>query len=120
MQPIVYGIPNCDTIKKTLDWFRNHDIEVSFHNYKKEGITKTLLNEWVKQVGWEVLLNKKGTTWKQLSPEEQAAATNAKAVVTLLAANTSMIKRPVITLEGQVCVVGFNETALLELAAKCK
>jgi len=120
MQPIVYGIPNCDTIKKTLDWFRKHDIEVSFHNYKKEGISKTLLNEWVKQVGWEVLLNKKGTTWKQLSPEEQAAATNAKAVVTLLATHTSMIKRPVITLDNQVCVVGFNETALLELAGKCK
>lgn len=120
MQPIVYGIPNCDTIKKTLDWFKKQDIEVNFHNYKKEGITKTLLNEWVKQVGWEVLLNKKGTTWKQLGPEEQAAATNAKAVVALLAANTSMIKRPVITLDNQVCVVGFNEAALQELAGKCK
>lgn len=120
MQPIVYGIPNCDTIKKTLDWFKKHEIEVSFHNYKKEGITKTLLNDWAKQVGWEVLLNKKGTTWKQLSPEEQATATNTKAVVALLAAHTSMIKRPVITFDNQVCVVGFDETALSELAAKCK
>lgn len=120
MQPIVYGIPNCDTIKKTLDWFKKHEIEVSFHNYKKEGITKTLINEWVKQVGWEILLNKKGTTWKQLSPEEQATATNAKAVVALLAANTSMIKRPVIIFDNQVSAVGFDETALQELAAKCK
>lgn len=120
MTPIVYGIPNCDTIKKTLDWFRKHNIEVAFHNYKKEGISKTLLNDWIKQVGWEVLLNKKGTTWKQLSEAEQASATNGKAVATLLAAHTSMIKRPVITLDSQVCVVGFDEAALLELAAKCK
>lgn len=120
MQPIVYGIPNCDTVKKTLNWFKKHAIEVSFHNYKKDGITTTLLNEWVKQVGWELLLNKKGTTWKQLDPEAQAAATNAKAVVALLAANTSMIKRPVITLDNQVCAVGFNEAALQDLAAKCK
>ncbi|RYD97866.1 MAG: Spx/MgsR family RNA polymerase-binding regulatory protein [Sphingobacteriales bacterium] len=120
MQPIVYGIPNCDTIKKTLEWFRKQAIEVSFHNYKKEGITKTLLSEWIKQVGWEVLLNKKGTTWKQLSPEEQAAATDAEAVVALLAAHTSMIKRPVITFDGQVFAVGFNEPALLDLAGKCK
>ncbi len=120
MQPTVYGIPNCDTVKKTLDWFKKQEIEVSFHNYKKDGITKTLLKEWVEQVGWEILLNKKGTTWKQLKPEEQAAATNATAVINLLAANTSMIKRPVVIFDGKVCTVGFNETALQELAGKCK
>ena len=67
----VYGIPNCDTIKKTLAWFKQQKIEVEFWDYKRSGITKQKLSDWCKQVGWEVLLNKKSTTWRSLTIGEQ-------------------------------------------------
>lgn len=112
----VFGIPNCDTVKKAINWLKAGQIEFTFHNYKTQGITKTLLLEWSEQVGWQLLLNKKGTTWKKLSAEEQALATNAKNVVNLLAANTSMIKRPVITKGKEVLSVGFDPAAQQKLA----
>ena len=68
----IYGIPNCDTIKKTRDWFKQKNIEIIFHDYKKEGIGKEKLTAWCKLTGWEVLLNKKSSTWRGLSPEEQS------------------------------------------------
>jgi arsenate reductase len=66
----VYGIPNCDTVKKSLDWLKKNKIDYEFHDYKKSGITKAKLEAWSKKVGWEVLVNKKGTTWRKLTPEE--------------------------------------------------
>ena len=112
MKLTVFGIPNCDTVKKAMNWLKEKDIDLTFHNYKTQGVTRALLLEWSKQVGWELLLNKKGTTWKKLSAEEQASATNTKSVVDLLEVHTSMIKRPVITMEdGQVLVVGFDKAA---------
>ncbi len=108
----LYGIPNCNTVKKAIDWLNANNVAFEFHNFKKSGITKTLLNDWCGQVAWEVLLNKKGTTWRKLSEVEQASATNAKNVVALLAEHTSMIKRPVITQNGKIVAVGFDEAAL--------
>lgn len=107
----VYGIPNCDTVKKTLDWLKKHKIEYSFHNYKTDGITAAKLHEWSKQVGWETILNKKSTTWKQIGPEAQAKITNEKNAVAALKENTSMVKRPVIEKGDKVVAVGFNEAA---------
>ncbi|MEI9933478.1 MAG: ArsC/Spx/MgsR family protein [Ferruginibacter sp.] len=68
---IIYGIANCDTIKKTLDWFKKNKIDFTFHDYKKVGISKSKLETWSKQVGWEILLNKKSSTWRSLSAAEQ-------------------------------------------------
>lgn len=117
MKLTVFGIPNCDTVKKAMSWLKAKDIDLTFHNYKTQGVTRALLLEWSKQVGWELLLNKKGTTWKKLSAEEQASATNTKSVVALLEVHPSMIKRPVITMEdGQVLVVGFDKAAQERLA----
>jgi Spx/MgsR family transcriptional regulator len=105
----VYGIPNCDSIKKAFDWFKSNSIEVKFHDYKKEGIKKQKLAEWCKIVGWEILLNKKSTTWRGLSKEQQNNITDKTTAIQLMQQNTSLIKRPVIEV-GEQLLVGFNET----------
>jgi len=105
----VYGIPNCDTVKKTLNWLKAHKIKHQFHNYKTEGITTAKLKTWCKQKGWEFILNKKSTSWRGLDATEQNMITNEKAAIVLMAASTSIIKRPVIENEkGEVVVVGFD------------
>jgi Spx/MgsR family transcriptional regulator len=108
---IVYGIPNCDTVKKVFTWLQAHKIPYQFHDYKKEGITPAQLKKWSEQVGWEILLNKKSTTWRELDATTQASILNEKAAVQLMAKHTSIIKRPVIEKNGEVMAVGFNETA---------
>ncbi len=112
---IIYGIPNCDTIKKTLTWFQKNQVPYEFHDYKKKGITQAKLKAWSKQAGWEKLLNKKGTTWRQLDEATQASITNEAKAVALMSINTSIIKRPVIEQEGKVVSVGFDEAALRPL-----
>ncbi len=109
----VYGIPNCDTIKKTQDWLKKNKIEYSFHNYKSDGISKEKLSAWCKKIGWELLLNKKSTTWKSLTPQEQENATTQTAAITIMQQNNSIIKRPVIE-AGNVILVGFNETEFIK------
>ena len=105
---IVYGIPNCDTTRKLLLWLKEKNIGFHFHDYKKSGISKTTLSVWCKQVGWEKLLNKRGTTWKGLPPEIQEKITSQSAAVNLMAENTSLIKRPVVETGGKL-LVGFDE-----------
>ena len=107
----VYGIPNCDTIKKTLSWLKENKIAVTFHDYKKEGITKQKLLAWCKIAGWETLLNKKSATWRGLSAVQQALITNQTAAIQLMIENTSIIKRPVLEI-GETLLVGFNEAEL--------
>jgi Spx/MgsR family transcriptional regulator len=104
----VYGIPNCDTIKKTLDWLKANKVVFAFHDYKKSGISNSLLQQWSKQVDWQLLLNKKSTTWKACTPEEQLAATKKTGAIALMACKTSVIKRPVIEMNGAVIAVGFD------------
>lgn len=105
----VYGIPNCNSVKKAVDWLNNAAIPFDFHNYKKQGITAAKLNGWCKQVGWEKLLNKKGTTWRKLSPEQQEGITNQKAAVQMMQENPSIIKRPVVEYEGKL-MVGYDDS----------
>ncbi len=106
--PIVYGISNCDTIKKTLEWFTKNKIPFVFYDYKRSGITKEKLTAWCKQVGWEVLLNKKSTTWRALSPVVQIKVISQSAAIKVMIENTSIIKRPVIE-SGNQLLVGYNE-----------
>lgn len=106
---IVYGIPNCDTVKKALTWLQNHKISYSFHDYKKEGIPPAKLKAWSKQLGWEMILNKKSATWRQLGAASQASMNDEKAAIAVMTDNTSIIKRPVIEKGETVVVVGFNE-----------
>ena len=112
----IYGIPNCDTIKKTVDWFKQQNIPIIFHDYKKEGISKEKLTAWCKLTGWEILLNKKSATWRGLSPEEQSKITSKAAAIQLMKTQNSIIKRPVIEVDGKL-LVGFDEETLNKLFA---
>lgn len=106
----LYGIKNCNTVKKAIDWLNSHKVAFVFHDYKKEGISKAQLTSWTKQVNWEALVNKKGTTWRALSDEEKAKVTNATSAIALMQEKTSVIKRPLIEKDGKVVTVGFDET----------
>ena len=101
-----YGIPNCDTVKKARQWLQAEGREFTFHDYKKEGADPAKLAAWADQVGWEVLLNKRGTTFRKLSDEDKTDIDQAKAV-RLMADNPSMIKRPVVEHDGGL-LVGFK------------
>lgn len=111
---IVYGIPNCDTVKKALNWLKAHKINYEFHDYKKLGISPAKLKTWSQQAGWEILLNKKGSTWRGLDPAIQVSITTEAKAIKLMAASTSSIKRPVIEKDNKVILVGFNEQAYAE------
>lgn len=105
----VYGIKNCNTVKKGLDWLNKNKIEFEFHDYKKEGITASKLKDWIKQIGWESLVNKKGTTWRQLDESVKDKVTNQKEAIALMIEKTSVIKRPLIEARGKVLALGFDE-----------
>lgn len=102
----LYGIRNCDTMKKAWTWLDQHDVAYEFHDYKKQGIDRATLEGWAKQVGWQVLLNKAGTTFKNLPDPDKADITEAKAIGLMLA-QPSMIKRPVLDAGGAL-TVGFK------------
>jgi arsenate reductase len=102
----IYGIPNCDTMKKARTWLAQNGVAEEFHDYKKEGADKAKLKAWAGEVGWEVLLNKAGTTFRGLPEADKQNLTEAKAL-TLMEANPSLIKRPVLELGDQV-IVGFK------------
>ena len=106
---ILYGIKNCNTVKKAIDWLTKNKIEFEFHDYKKQGITTAKLSAWSKQVGWESLVNKKGTTWRQLDEAEQKKVTNEKAAIALMMEKNSVIKRPLIEEGDKVLLLGFDE-----------
>ncbi len=102
----IYGIKNCDTMKKARTWLEAHKVAHQFHDYKTAGIDKATLEDWVKKVGWEVLLNRAGTTFKKLPDTEKENITEKKAV-SLMLAQPSMIKRPVLEAKGKL-TVGFK------------
>ena len=102
----LYGIPNCDTVKKARTYLDGRGLDYQFHDYKKAGVTRAHLERWSKVVGWEKLLNKAGTTFKKLPDADKADIDEAKAL-TLMLANPSMIKRPVVE-GGKTLLVGFN------------
>lgn len=106
---IVYGIPNCNTVKKALDWLKANKIEFEFHDFKKKGITAEKLNTWCDIFGWETVLNRKGLTWKKLTKEGQAKIDNQKLAIAYLVDNTSAIKRPVVEKNGQAILISFDE-----------
>ena len=114
---IVYGIKNCDTVKKALHWLDEHGVQYTFHDFKTKGASDELLNQWSDQVGWESLVNKKGLTWKQLPADVKESITSKRAAIALMAEKTSVIKRPVIVLNGKIMVQGFDASefkAILE------
>jgi arsenate reductase len=106
----VYGIKNCDTMKKARAWLDSHGVEYAFHDYKSAGIDRKRLEGWAKTVGWETLLNRAGTTFRKLSDADKQGVDAAKAIALMLA-EPSMIKRPVLELGGGRLLVGFKAEA---------
>ena len=104
-----YGIPNCDTVKKARTWLETQGIGYTFHDYKKEGANPAKLEKWVAEKGWEVVLNRRGTTFRQLPDADKAGLDAAKAV-RLMTAHPSTIKRPVVEHAGGL-LVGFDPEA---------
>lgn len=103
----VYGIKNCDTVKKALKWLDTHHIAYRFHDLRQDGVSKTELQQWTRAIGWEVLLNRRSTTWRQL-PGKETTDIDASKAVSLMLANPTLIKRPVIIHEKTI-LVGFND-----------
>ena len=106
----VYGIPNCDTVKKARTWLTAQGFAHDFHDFKKQGVPEDALDFWLSKVSWEVLVNRKGTTWRKLSPEQQAKVSDDKSARALMLDNPSVIKRPVVVV-GDSVTVGVNPEA---------
>jgi arsenate reductase (glutaredoxin) len=111
---ILYGIKNCNTVKTAIEWLNKNKIVFEFHDYKKQGITPAKLSTWSKQVGWESLVNKRGTTWRQLDEATQKKVTSEKAAIALMMEKNSVIKRPLIEDGDKVLLLGFDETEYKE------
>jgi Spx/MgsR family transcriptional regulator len=92
----VYGIPNCDTVKKARAWLTEHGVAYTFHDFKKQGVPTEKLATWANLVGWDKLLNRQGTTWRKLDAAAQASAQTDAGATTLVQTNPSVIKRPVV------------------------
>lgn len=104
----VYGIPNCDSVKKARAWLDAQGMAYTFHDFKKEGVPAEALADWVAQAGWEPVLNRKGTTWRKLDPATQASVVDAASAQTLMKRQPSVIKRPVIRWPGGQISVGYQ------------
>ncbi len=111
----IYGIPNCDTIKKSLDWLKDKKVEFAFHDYRKEAVPASKIAAWSKAVGREVLLNKKSTTWKALTAAEQEMAATEKGAVKLLKEHITLVKRPVVEWPSGKITAGFSEETFSSL-----
>ena len=103
----LYGIKNCDTVRKARRWLEAHNIDYGFHDFRQQGLDRELLASWVDELGWEVLLNKRGTTWRKL-PEKEKDNLDREKAIELMLTHPAMIKRPVLN-TGKHRLVGFNE-----------
>jgi arsenate reductase len=104
----LFGIPNCTTVKKARAWLAGHALDVTFHDFKKQGVDATWLRKVVAETGWQALLNTRGTTWRKLTDAEKAAVSDAASAIALMQAQPSVIKRPVLEYDGHYHL-GFAE-----------
>ena len=105
----VYGIKNCDTMKKAFTWLDKNKIDYVFHDYKKESIDPSTIQHWMKKLSLELLINTKGITFKKLTEEDKAAAKSPKGAIALMIEKTSMIKRPLVSMDEEEYLLGFDE-----------
>jgi arsenate reductase (glutaredoxin) len=108
---ILYGIPNCDTVKRARAWLSEHGVVHEFHDFKKAGVPPARLDAWIAAAGWEVVLNRKGTMWRKLADAERAAVVDAASARVVMLAQPSTIKRPVVEWPGGRITVGFDPKA---------
>ena len=106
---ILYGIKNCDTIKKARRWLDDQQIEYRFHDYRTDGLERDLLTHFIAELGWEPLLNTRGTTWRQLDEAARAAINNADAAAALMLEKPAIIKRPLLCAPGKPMLLGFSD-----------
>jgi arsenate reductase (glutaredoxin) len=106
----VYGIPNCDSVKKARVWLTDRNVGHVFHDFKKQGVPPEAVDLWLQHVSWDVLVNRKGTTWRKLDPALQASVVDTASARALMLAHASVIKRPVMV-QGQTVIVGVNPEA---------
>lgn len=104
----LYGIPNCDTVKKARTWLTAQGLAHQFHDFKKQGVPEAALDAWLAAAGWEKLVNRKGTTWRGLDEATRTAVTDAASARALLLAHASVIKRPVVVWRDGAVTVGFD------------
>lgn len=104
---VLYGIKNCDTVRKARRWLDANGVDFQFHDFRTDGLDETTINAWLKTVSWEVLLNKRGTTWRKLEDPRKEQLDRATAIELMLA-NPTLIKRPVLS-DNADCMVGFKE-----------
>ena len=107
----LYGIPNCDTVKKARAWLTEHTVPYQFHDFKKQGVPPAQLDAWLQAVGWETLLNRKGTAWRKLDGAAQTAVVDAASARALVLTQASIIKRPVVVWPDGAVSVGFKPEA---------
>jgi arsenate reductase len=108
MKTTLYGIPNCNTVKQARDWLAAHERPVAFHDFKKQGLERATVAAWLDELDWEVLVNRKGTTWRNLPEERRAAVQDKAAALELMLEFPSVVKRPVLQGAGALCV-GFSD-----------
>lgn len=111
----LYGIANCDTVKKARAWLGENDVPYEFHDFRKQGVPPARLDAWISQAGWEKLVNRQGTTWRKLDPATQDGVKDAATARALMLAQPSVIKRPVVVWGGET-TVGFDAGAWALLA----
>ena len=104
----LYGIPNCDTVKKARAWLTEHGVAHAFHDFKKQGVPVDALDRWLAAAGWETLVNRKGTTWRGLDEATRAAVVDTASARALLLQHASVIKRPVVEWMDDAVTVGFS------------
>ena len=112
----VYGIPNCDSVKKARVWLTEHGVDYVFHDFKKQGVPPEAVDQWLKHVSWDVLVNRKGTTWRKLDAALQASVVDNASARALMLEHASVIKRPVVV-KGQAVIVGVNPDAWARVVA---
>ncbi|MEN3275258.1 MAG: hypothetical protein V7631_1048 [Massilia sp.] len=117
MTTTLYGIPNCDTVKKARTWLAEHGHDFNFHDFKKAGLDRETAARWLEQLDWETLVNRKGTTWRKLPDERKAAVVDKASALELMLENTSVIKRPVLEGAGPLSV-GFSADTYTRLFAE--
>jgi Spx/MgsR family transcriptional regulator len=105
----LYGIPNCDSVKKARSWLTERGVEYAFHDFKKQGVPEPLLPGWIKTVGLDKLINRKGPTWRKLDAAVQASVVDAASAAAVILANSSVIKRPLVVWADGSVTVGFSE-----------
>ncbi|HHT0378545.1 TPA: ArsC family reductase [Raoultella planticola] len=111
----MYGIKNCDTIKKARRWLEAHQIAYQFHDYRADGLDRELLNTFIAELGWEALFNTRGTTWRKLDETVRAGINNADAAAALMLEMPAIIKRPLLCAPGQPMLLGFSELTYKKL-----